>query len=129
MSSPKEHKEARTLLLNMRELLSRSGVWCQGSHAKDSAGKIVLPGNSSAVQFCVVGALRRLSRYEEANALPVLELLYTAVRHRYSCPPGFALVPSHQAMAEFLAEWNDGMVRGLIDVLNVIDDALELTHA
>ena len=65
------------ILVAAADLLEKPGAWTQGALALGAEGEHVNVDSSSAVCFCVVGAIRRASGYERTpeKTIPVREAL------------------------------------------------------
>jgi len=66
-----------------RELLSEQTRWARGNYAYDSEGNIVDPNASTAVRFCVIGAMWRSSN--SGQAFKIAEALAGSVPKLGSC--------------------------------------------
>lgn len=95
-----------TILRKARALLDNPAKWCQGAYAKTKDGRLVGPEAKGAVQWCAVGALRKVAGVS-GNTSDALKVLDTCTR------------------GKDIVNFNDDHRRKHAQVLKVFDRAIE----
>lgn len=98
-----------TILRKARALLDDPQKWCQGAYARAPGGNPIGPETKGAVQWCAVGALRKVAGGPDADGI------HEAVHE---------LNASIRSPGEILS-FNDADRRKHAQVLKVFDRAIE----
>lgn len=97
-------------------ILSKPGTWTQGSSAKNGIGRVVNPGDTTAVCWCLTGAVMKTCPEWSARRYVWRYLKEALTGNRLS---GFMDGVS-------LVDWNDRPTRTQAEVLDLLDSALVL---
>lgn len=99
---------ALKILQGVRELLSDEKRWTRGSYARDRLGRTTHSTSESAVCWCLIGALGKITNHER-GARSAERALERVARRRGR---------------EFPAEWQDADGRTHAEVLALLDEAI-----
>jgi hypothetical protein len=90
--------------MKVKDLLSDASAWTRGTMARDKSGKPCDPRDDRAVQFCLVGAIRRV---------------YRGWGERMRAYDDVSRVIGNT----IIEYWNDAPDRTFLDVLRVLEKA------
>lgn len=107
-----------TVLINARQQISNMDSWTRNSYARDSQGEPVNENDATAVCFCSLGALRKVTPDSEFNAytnarralMETLDLRGESVKAPCRNVPGFNDHPE-TTHADVLALFDDTIKR------------------
>lgn len=98
-----------TILKKARALLDNPAKWCQGAFARAKNGNHIGPETKGAVQWCAVGAVRKVAGGPSADSIhEALHELNASIRG-----------------GDSIMVYNDGENRKHAQVLKVFDRAIE----
>jgi len=107
-------KTAMEILVYVREKLSNKDNWTRGALARDTKGNLVLPKNSSATCWCILGALDTYKTQQNFRAY----IKAAEVIHQEVIKLGYSSLP----------RFNDSSDTNHCDVLKVLDRAISETN-
>ena len=103
------------VLTQTRTLLSKPGVWCQGTAARDINGNPVDSRSDMAIRFCMIGSFKKYALiYKEEDQVHLALCLTLELRS-----------PAQTSQARPLSEWNDYSSRRKSQVLSLYDATIE----